>query len=146
MKIEIRIDETCTEPRVLILTDRVTEQVNDLFKRLSESRPQAIAGFRDDMITVLAPEDIIRFYGAQQKVFAQTDRGEYTVRLRLYELEERLDQGLFVRISHSEIINIKKVINMDLSIAGTIRINLHGGSTSFVSRRYVAKIKTILEI
>ena len=50
----------------------------------------------------------------------------------------------FVRISNSEIINLKKVRHFDLQLAGTICVSLLDGSTSYVSRRYVAKIKEIL--
>lgn len=39
-------------------------------------------------------------------MFAQTDDGELSLRLRLYEMEERLDKSVFVRISHSELINL----------------------------------------
>ena len=64
--------------------------------------------------------------------------------MRLYEIEEKLCSGNFVRISNSEIINLKKVKNFDLSFTGTILVRLSDGSTSYVSRRYVSKIKKIL--
>lgn len=68
------------------------------------------------------------------------------MRQRLYELEERLDKGSFVRISNSEIINMKKVKGFDLSFTGTICVSLSNGTTTYVSRRYVAKIKQVLGI
>jgi len=146
MRIEIKIDETCAEPKVLILTDRITDEVNDLFRKLSETQPQAIAGFRGDQCAILEPDAVIRFYGANQKVYAQTKEGEYTVRMRLYELAERLEPRAFVRISNSEIINMKKVVNLDLRLTGTIVVRLIDGETSYVSRRYVTKIKRYLGI
>ena len=51
---------------------------------------------------------MIRIDAANSKVFAATDSGEYTLRLRLYEVEERSDPNQFVRISGSEIVNLKK--------------------------------------
>ena len=74
----------------------------------------------------------------------QTAEKIYTVRLRLYELEERLDPHTFVRISNSEILNLKKITAMDLSLTGTIRITLEDGTSTYVSRRYVKKIKDAL--
>ena len=65
---------------------------------------------------------------------------------RLYEIEERLNPHQFVRISNSEIINLKRVDNFDLSFTGTICVKLSNGTTTYVSRRYVAKIKKILGI
>ena len=66
------------------------------------------------------------------------------IRLRLYELEERLDDRKFVRISHSEIVNLKMVKSLDLSYVGTICMELSNGELCYVSRRYVSKIKRIL--
>jgi DNA-binding LytR/AlgR family response regulator len=69
---------------------------------------------------------------------------EFILRVRLYELEERLDKTRFVRISNSEIVNLKAVKKIDLSFTGTIGITLSNGATSYVSRRYVSKIKQVL--
>ena len=67
------------------------------------------------------------------------------MKLRLYELEERLDPGAFVRISHSEIVNLKQVTALDLSLAGTIKMTLAGGAAvCWVSRRYVPRIRQAL--
>ena len=79
-------------------------------------------------------------------MYAVTGDGEYLLRLRLYELEERLDKSSFVRISNSEIINLKKVRNFDLSFSGTICVSLSDGTVTYVSRRFVAKIKQVLGI
>ena len=69
-------------------------------------------------------------------------RGVYSVRLRLYELEERLASRGFLRVSHSELVNRRKITALDLSLAGTIRMTLdHGKAVCYVSRRYVRKIK-----
>ena len=68
----------------------------------------------------------------------------YALRQRLYELEERLSARMFVRISHSELINLNRVRGFDLSLAGTICVTLTGGVSTYVSRRYVSKIKQVL--
>lgn len=146
MQVEIKIDPSCTEPKVIIMAASMTEDVNRIIKKLSEDVPRIISGSKDDKIEVLEPSDLIRIYAGTGKVFAVTDQGEYTLRLRLYELEERLDPHRFVRISNSEIINLKKVINFDLSFAGTIYVKLSNGTVTYVSRRYVSKIKKILGI
>ena len=130
MQIEIKIDPSCTEPKVVVLTAAVNEQVERLVGRLE----------------VLQPERIIRAYAAGGKVYAVTAEGEYLLRLRLYELEDRLDPQRFVRISHSEIVNLDKVRCFDLNLAGTICIRLADGAVTYVSRRYVSKIKQILGV
>ena len=79
-------------------------------------------------------------------MFAEKNHGEYMLRLRLYEMEQRLDSNFFVRISNSDIINLRKVKGFDLSFAGTICVTLSNGTVTYVSRRFVAKIKQLLGI
>ena len=88
--------------------------------------------------------DILRCYGEEKGVKVQTAGGVYDLRERLYELEARLDRHAFARISHSEIVNLRKITALDLSLTGTIRITLAGGTVCWVSRRYVKKIKEAL--
>lgn len=144
MQIEIKIDSSCTEPKIIIQTASITEEINILMQRLSENTPPILTGSKDGKMEVLSPDDLFRVYAAGGKVFAVTDRGEYLLRLRLYEAAERLNPAHFVRISNSEIINLNKVKNFDLSFSGTIYVKLTNGTTTYVSRRYVSKIKKIL--
>jgi len=146
MQIEIKIDDSCKDPKIIVVTNEMTDEINLLLKQLSEDTPQIIAGFSGEAVTILEQEEIIRIYAEAGKVFAITTKGEYNVRLRLYELEERLDKSRFVRISNSEIINLRKVKGFDLSFSGTICVKLSNGASTYVSRRYVAKIKQVLGI
>lgn len=146
MKIEIRLDENCPETKLIIVTEKMTDEIAALMQRLSEEAPQGIVGFDGDVVQILEPTDMVRIYAAVGKVFAVTDEKEYVLRLRLYEVEERLSGKGFVRISNSEIINIKKAKKFDLSTVGTICVSLSNGDISFVSRRYVTKIKKTLGI
>ncbi len=146
MQIEIKLDENCREPKIIIMTDKMTDEVNDIVKKLSVEQPQLIAGFKDDSVQVLDPSSIYRVYAQSGKVFAETNKGNYLLRLRLYEAEERLEKLSFVRISNSDIINLKKVKSFDLSFVGTICITLSNGTVTYVSRRTVSKIKKLLGI
>jgi len=146
MQLEVKIDNSCIEPKVIILTASMTEDVNIILSKLSDQMPQIISGTRDNKIEVIEQADLIRIYANAGKVFAVTHKGEYTLRLRLYEIEERLPSHQFVRISNSEIINLKNVNNFDLSFTGTICVKLANGTMTYVSRRYVSKLKKILGI
>ena len=120
MQVEIKIDSSCTEPKVIILIASMTENVSNIIKKLSEDTSQIISGYKDDKIGILEQTDLIRVYANAGKVFAVTGKGEYILRLRLYEIESRLPSNQFIRISNSEIINLKKVNSFDLSFTGTI--------------------------
>lgn len=144
MRFEIKIDASYTEPEIVIFTSSVTEEVENIVKRLSSDTPKIITGIKDGNIEILNEDDFIKIYSLKGRVSAATEKGEYSLRMRLYEIEEKLCSGNFVRISNSEIINLKKVKNFDLSFTGTILVRLSDGSTSYVSRRYISKIKKIL--
>nr|WP_330379950.1 LytTR family DNA-binding domain-containing protein [Roseburia intestinalis] len=51
---------------------------------------------------------------------------------------------MFIRISNSEIINLKEVKKFDLSFSGTICVSMSDKTVTYVSRRYVRKIKQVL--
>ena len=146
MEIEIKINPEYKIPKVIVLTDKVTDEVNAIVARLSEEVPQLISGFRDNVLKILEQEEIIRVYSSDGKIIAVTDEGEFFLRQRLYEMEERLDSSRFVRISNSEIINLKKVKSFDMSFVGTICVSMTDSTVTYVSRRYVSKIKKILGV
>lgn len=50
MQIEIKIEEKYKEPKIIVMTDKMTDEVNAIIKRLSDEQPQVIAGFREDMV------------------------------------------------------------------------------------------------
>lgn len=110
MQVEIKIDGSCIDPKVIILTASMTEDVSNIIKKLSENSSQIISGYKDEKIEILEQTDLIRIYANSGKVYAVTDKGEYILQLRLYEIENRLPSNQFIRISNSEIINLKKSI------------------------------------
>lgn len=145
LKIDVTLDPALEELLVKVLSPGETEELQSLLRRLEE--PRRLTGFREGTAVPLEAAEVLRFYGEDKEVRAQALGGEiYTVRLRLYELEERLDRKAFVRVSHSEIVNWKRVTALDLSLSGTIRVTLEGGVATYVSRRYVKKIKEVLGI
>jgi len=146
VQIEIKIDKNCIEPKIVIMAQSMTEDVKRIVDLLSVETPQLLAGFRNDQFEILDPTKVLRLYAQQGKVIAVTENGEYTLRQRLYELEEKLEKDGFIRISNSEIINLRKAKNFDLSLAGSICVRLSDGTITYVSRRYVSKIKQLLGI
>lgn len=144
MQFEIKIDPAVVEPKVLITTATVTEEVLCLLEKITDQIPFVLSGKRDGKIELLEQNEIVRIYASNGKVFAVTTKGNYRLKIRLYEAQEQLRTSQFVRISNSEIINLKKVSCFDLNFVGTICVQLNNGDVTYVSRRYVSKIKKIL--
>lgn len=146
MNVEIRLQEGCPEPHVILVADHMTQELEALVKLLRQGQ-RMITGFRGSQAVLLNPRDILRLYASQGKVFATLAGGdEYVVKARLYELEARLEPEHFTRISNSELVNLSHVKSFDLSLSGTIRVTLSDGQTAYVSRRYVGRIKELLGI
>ena len=122
MKVDIHIDRSVEEIKVLITAQEQNQKVDSLY------------------------EHIVEFDKGNQKVYIQTNKGEYVIRYRLYELDETLDKKQFLRISNSEIVNVKKIRDIDLSIIGKICIRFEDNTQTYVSRRYIPKIKKCLGI
>lgn len=147
MDIEVKIDASQSEPKVIIITDKLTDKVQDIIAALENvTAPQVISGLSGDRVKILEQDKIIRIYTEGGKICSDTEEGRFILRGRLYELEERLDKKTFVRISNSEIINLKKTAGFDMSFVGTICVTMSNGAVTYVSRRYVSKIKKILGV
>lgn len=144
MKLEVHIDPALTETRVEVYAPARTAEVDALLDRLAAGEAPLLGFCPNGTAVPLDPDAVLRFYGEDKEVLAQTAEGVCAVRERLYELEQRLAAKRFVRISHSEIVNLRKVTALDLSLTGTIRMTLSGGVTVYVSRRYVKKMKEVL--
>ena len=147
MKVEIQIDPGLEEPVAVLRVPSPTEEVEALAARLrGEAVPQPFTVYTEREAVRVSRSMVLRFYAEDKGVLCQTGKGTFTVRRRLYELEEELAGTKFVRVSNSEIVNLDRVTGLDLTLAGTIKMTLEGGTVCWVSRRYVKKIKQALDL
>ena len=145
MKVEIQIDPSLDEPVAVLRSPSPTEEVEALAARLrGEAVPQPFTVYREREAARVSRSMVLRFYAEDKGVLCQTGTGTFTVRQRLYELEEELAGTRFVRVSNSEIVNLDRVTGLDLTLAGTIKMTLEDGTVCWVSRRYVKKIRSAL--
>lgn len=146
MEVELKMEPGRREPKVIILAGEENEALSRLVMELSDLAFGPIPVIRGEEKLLLPQGGFLRFFADGKGVSAQTAEEIYSVRLRLYELEERLNKGQFVRISNGEIINLDCVTAVDLSLSGTICMTLNGTVRVYVSRRYMKKIKETLNM
>ena len=146
MDVEIKLEPGRAAPKVIILTGEMTEQVADLARRLAAGESRFLPARQGDQVVLLEPGDIYRIYAQGQQVLARLAEGTAVLRFRLYVLVEKLSGSGFLRISHAELVNFSKVKHLDLSMAGTIRLRMDNGDATYVSRRYMGRIKQYLGI
>ncbi len=145
--IDIQIDPACADPKVIIRTDRMTPEIDNLVHAIESSTENAfpmVRAYAGDTMVLLSQREIIRVYVESRKLIVWTDRGGFVARGTLAEMEAVLNRRRFLRISRSEIINLYKVSNFDFSLSGTIQVNFDDGSGTWVARRYVRSIQETL--
>lgn len=147
MKIRIELDESLTEDEVVIRSSSLGEQVRKIEQAVSEivNAGQKFVFYKDDTEYYL-PLDAICFFETEGNVvYAHTKNDMFLVKLRLYELEERLP-GVSMRVSKSTILNIKVVYALTRTISSTCLVQLQGTHKQvYVSRYYYKPLKERLE-
>lgn len=149
LKVKVKIDPNVKDTEVLITAEKNSKFIDNLINMILDYEKKKLTSFTayiGDRAFIINVMDVIRIYAANQKVYIQTADSEYLIKHRLYELEDLLERNQFLRISNSEIVNMKKIVDIDLSITGRVRICLSGGIQTYVSKRYISKIKKSLGI
>ena len=146
MDIELIVDENIEKEKVIIYAKQNSERITDLINKISIEDINKIIGYIDTEVFILQIDEIWSFYVEENKVFAKVNNKIYKIKYRIYELEEMLENSSFIRISNSEIVNIKFIQSLDMGKVGTIIFKFKDGSTTYASRRSINKIKKYLNL
>ena len=146
MDVEIRVNKDLEDKKVIILVPDIDKEALILKEKIENTSPPVLTGFYDNKLELIDPDDIIRVYASEKKVFAVTMDKHYILRLALYQVEDRLGAKKFIRISNSEIINLEKTQSFDLDYVNTISCEMVNGDICYVSRRTLKKVKKVLGI
>lgn len=144
MKIKYIIGDKYTEPEVHLCVKEKNREATQLYEAIESLLELRIVGYRGQESEILSPAQIVRIYSENKKVFARTSEECFEVKDRLYVLEEQMEKQKFVRISNSELVNMQQIEKFDMSYAGTIQVRMKNGDVTYVSRRFVRKIKEVL--
>ena len=138
MKCRIIIDPRREEEIVIYAHTRspLTEAVESLAKDVSEP----LIGYRNGEGVCLNWQEVCCFTVEDNKVSAHTSRGKWTVKSRLYQLEE-IAPPTFVKINQSTLANLKQIERFDTSVAGTLKVKFKNGTVDYVSRRNLKSVK-----
>ncbi len=142
MEIDIKLDKNVKETKVIIVTNEINDSIVDIVDKLKNKKNKdKLSAFKNERVYLIDISEIVSIYAENKKVYLKTDSESYVIKSTLYELEQSLENTSFIRISNSEIVNFDYVKYLDFSLTGTIKINLTGYYSTFVSRRYMKKIK-----
>ena len=144
MKIRFDIRPQYAEPEIHLCNSEKNQELIDTYVLLEKLLDTKIRVHKGQESAVVVPSQIVRIYSESKKVFIRTREDCFEVKDRIYTLEELLKERGFVRISNSEIVNVQQIEKLDMSHAGTIKMYLQNGDETYVSRRYISKIKEVL--
>ena len=147
MKTEIKI-ESCDMPFCVIHAEEKSSKILEIAEKISLLNPDGksvvLNGWDGDFCVPVKPSEVYRVFSQDKKVFIQTEKETFQLKMRLYEFEELVQNcgwNRFIRISNTDIVNFDNVLKFDMSLSGIIKVNLKNNDVAIVSRRYMNKIR-----
>ena len=107
---------------------------------------QQMLVMRDDENYLLDVSKISYIEAVERKTFVYTDEAIYESKLKLYEMENRLCQSGFFRVSKSCLVHLKYIKSLKNDIERKLRLTLKNGEQIMVSRQYAEEIKKKLGV
>ena len=145
MKIEINVDDKFEETCISILCKRLTPELEKLLAMMRILEKQLVA-VKDGETFLLDVSEVIYIEAVDRKTFVYTKDGVYESGLRLYELEQQLEECGFCRVSKSCLVQLKAIRSLKSDINRRIRVTLDNGEMIIASRQYADGIKQKLGI
>ena len=144
MKIKCDIQDKYEEIEIHLCGKERSAELLEMYGLLENILSTKIKVHKGQEHRAVMPAEIIRIYSQSKRVYVRTKDERYEVNDRIYVLEEQLQDRGFVRISNSELVNVRQIEKLDMSYVGTIKMYLKNGDETYVSRRYMKQIKEIL--
>lgn len=108
-------------------------------------RIRKIVGKQNNNFFIISIADVIKFYSNEKSNYCKTINGEFTIKEKLYYLEDVLPKESFLRISNSTIINTEFVKCFNTDTIGKIIIEMNDGTKEEGSKRRNADIFQFLK-
>ncbi len=145
MNIRIENIECDEEEQVLIKCHNLDKDIIDIINYI-QSKHEIITGYYNLQIYQIYLKDVYYFEGVDNKVYAYLKDNIYEIKKKLYELEEIYEQRQFFRCSKSVLINLLKIESVKPTLNGRFTAKLFNGEQIIISRQYVPKLKSIMQI
>lgn len=145
MHINIDIQEDATDTVITIKCKKQDAFVERLIAALKIIDKQIMVIHEGNM-TSIDLEDILYIESVDRKCFIYTVNKVYESFNKLYELEQQLEQYLFVRINKSCVVNLKNIDSIKTYLDRRLLITMSNDEQLIVSRQYAGEIKNLLGV
>lgn len=137
MELNVFVDKTKDE-KIDIFIHEERRIIDDIKALLSEEN--SLLCYKNAEVYRLSFSDIVLFSVENDKVYAYSKDEKYTLKERLYMIEEKMPD-YFLKLNQSTLCNIREIKKFDCSVSGTLKVTLKNGLTDFVSRRQIKTVK-----
>ncbi len=145
MKISINTDAGNTDTEIIINCLRLTPEIEKMIALL-RMMDMKLTGRRDGEIYVIDISEVLYIDTVDGRTFIYTMNCVYETDMRLYELEEQLEDSGFFRSGKSCILNMRQIVSLKSDIDRKIRVTMSNGEQLLVSRQYTKQLKERLGI
>ncbi|MGN0132436.1 MAG: LytTR family DNA-binding domain-containing protein [Lachnospiraceae bacterium] len=145
MKITIHVDDQNEETEINISCKQLTPEIENIIATLRMLNQQMLVS-GDGENHLLDVSRISYVEALERKTFVYTPDEIYESKLKLYEMEEKLCQSGFFRVSKSCLVNIRFIRSLKNDIERKLRLTLSNGEQIMVSRQYADEIKKRLGV
>lgn len=140
MKVTIDINKNIEVDEVIIRCSHINEKVIKLEKYL-RCMDSSIYGVSNGEMISISPDEILYFESIDKKTFVYLQNDVLECSMRLYEIEENLENMGFFRATKSTIINTKYIRKVTPMANKNLLITLSNNEKLILSRRNVSKFK-----
>lgn len=145
MKITINVDEKINETKIEIHCKQLTPDIEKILATLRMLNQQMMVT-KEEENYLLDVAKIVYIEAIDRKTFVYTADSVYESKLKLYEMEERLCESGFFRISKSCLVNLRYIKSLRNDVERKLRLTLENGEQIMVSRQYADEIKRRLGV
>ena len=145
MKISIEIDQTKQDTEIQISCKSLTPEIEKIMATLRMINQQIMVE-KEQETYILDVAKIMYIEAVERKTFVYTKEDCFESKLKLYEMEERLEESGFFRISKSCLVQLRRIKSLKNDMDRKIKLTLENGEHIIVSRQYAEDLKRRLGV
>lgn len=145
LKISIQTNESIQDTEISIVCNRITPEIEKVISTLRMLDRQLTAR-KGEEIFLLDISEVLYIETVDKRTFLYTVKDEYETNLKLYELENQLEEVGFLRVGKSCVLNLRHIKSLKADFDRRIRVSMENGEQLIVSRQYADELKKRLGV
>lgn len=145
MQINVKINSSLDDNEIIIECSKQTDLIDEIEELIKAKEAKKLILYKRGQEYFINENDILFFETEFNSISAHTINDTYSVKYKLYELEDILSDK-FIRVSKSTIVNVNLIKSLSHNIASSSLIEFNKTyKTTYVSRLYYKNLKQKLK-